>query len=542
MFVEDKLLMKNIIRLTALDKNCFPLLLLIFLLTGNTAIASIIHVNSISSLQTAVNNSHNGDSIMLANGTYLNNVINISSNNITVLSASAGGVFLNGTEAISISGNHVTFSGFQFTSGINPGIIIDVTGNNNVLTQLNFNGFSAQKYIKLAGVNNTISYSNFENKPIAAPAGDLIQIDASATVIGYNKIRYCSFKHMQGAGGDNGNECIRIGEGIMSTFVSRTVVEYCYFEDTGPGDSEAISVKSRENCLRFNTMNNNPNAMFVFRNGGKNIAYGNFFIASGGIRCKEANDIYCYNNYFEKSGIGQGLSTRPVYLEYFGQGFGNNFNFFHNTFYKCNYSEIQSGLTNVTWANNIFFQNTENIFTGTSSGNTFTGNIYQGNTGIVIASGMTSINPLLVINADGYYGLSSNSPAIDASNASYPVIPVIAGINQDSVIAIDIQGQARPSSRTLKDIGCDEYSATEIINHPPTACNTGPNYEIISANAGNWDNPATWAGGIVPSCNDRVIVKHAVVVLSNENCYSLSVEHLNGSLLVKSGFSLNILH
>ena len=42
-----------------------------------------------------------------------------------------------------------------------------------------------------------------------------------------------------------------------------------------------------------NTMKNNPDAMFVFRNGDSNICYGNFFLSSGGIRVKEANSIYC---------------------------------------------------------------------------------------------------------------------------------------------------------------------------------------------------------------------------------------------------------
>ena len=137
--------------------------------------------------------------------------------------------------------------------------------------------------VYISGSQNVLSNSNFQNKP--APnnvnhggTGDMVQIIPSATVIGYNTIRYCSFQHMPGFGGDFGNECIRIGDGAYSLYISRTVVEHCYFEDTGNGDSEAISVKSRENCLRFNTMNNNPNAMFVFRNGDNNVAYSNFFI------------------------------------------------------------------------------------------------------------------------------------------------------------------------------------------------------------------------------------------------------------------------
>ena len=41
--------------------------------------------------------------------------------------------------------------------------------------------------------------------------------------------------------------------------------------------------------------------MLCFRNGDNNVAYSNFFINARGIRVKEANNIYCYNNYFENS-------------------------------------------------------------------------------------------------------------------------------------------------------------------------------------------------------------------------------------------------
>ena len=32
-------------------------------------------------------------------------------------------------------------------------------------------------------------------------------------------------------------------------------------------------------------MNNNPDAMFAFRNGDNNVVYRNFFVKSGGIGC-----------------------------------------------------------------------------------------------------------------------------------------------------------------------------------------------------------------------------------------------------------------
>ena len=461
----------------------------------NFAYAQHVTVSSISALQTAVNTASAGDTIVLTNGTYLNNTLTINSSNITIKAQTSGGVFLNGTNAIIINGNFVLFSGFQFTSGIITGNAITVNGNNNTLSQLNFNGYDAGHMIIISGQTNLVSYCNFQNKP--APnlvnhggTGDMIQIIPNASTPGYNTIRYCSFKHMPGFGGDFGNECIRIGDGAYSTYISRTVVEFCYFEDTGNGDSEAISVKSRENCLRFNTMFNNPNAMFSFRNGNNNVAYSNFFIKSGGIRCKESNTIFCYNNYFQESGYYQnsslpGSGTNPIKFEYFGIGYGNSFNIIHNTFYKCLNSNIDTGLTNCTWANNIFYSDTTTIFSGSANGQNFAGNIYQGTLGFSIASGMNNINPLLVLNTYNYYGLSSSSPAIGASSAIYPSILNIVGLNNDPTILLDIEAQSRPATITLKDVGCDQYASGAIGNYPLDSCQTGPFYLCQNITASN---------------------------------------------------------
>ena len=434
-----------------------------------------IVASSLAELQAAVNSAQSGDVVVLANGTYIDNSITVTTSNITVRAATPGGVFLNGTNAISIRGNNIVFSGFQFTSGSIPGIAIEVRGSGNTLAQLNFNGYSAQKYIavKPGTQHNTISYSNFQSKPVTAPMGDLVQIDADPAVIGYHTISHNSFQHMPGRGGDNGNECIRLGEGAQSAFTSRTLVEYNYFEDTGAGDSEAMSVKSRGNVLRFNTMNKNPNAMMVFRNGDINIAYGNFFIDSGGIRVKESNNIYCYNNYFERAGIG-GLGTAVTYN--FISPNLRNINFLHNTFVDIGLIVFEEGATNNTWANNLFKKASGNIFRGSGLGIVWAGNLYTGTLGLTTnPSGMTSVSDLqLALNADDYYGLSSSSVAIDKGLLGLPAIEPSEGIDGDYSLALDIAGQFRDKS---KDVGSVEYGATgPVTNRPLSLADVGPSY------------------------------------------------------------------
>ncbi len=65
--------------------------------------------------------------------------------NIAIRAATPGGVFLNGATRIDIRANAMTFSGFHFTSGSIPGIVIEVWGGDNTLAQLNFDSYLAQK-------------------------------------------------------------------------------------------------------------------------------------------------------------------------------------------------------------------------------------------------------------------------------------------------------------------------------------------------------------------------------------------------------------
>ena len=467
-------------------------LLLLNLMVMQTLKATIINVSSVTALQTKINASSTvaGDIIVLANGTYLNSTLNVSKSNITVMAATPGGVFLNGTNDITISGNYITFTGFQFTSGdIGSNSILKISGDHNKITHLNFSNYYAKKYIEIqeGSQYNEISYCNLEKKPAAAEIGCTIQISTSS-VIGYHKIKYCSFQNYYGVGGDNGNEPIRIGLGAEYLNKSRTIVEYCYFNNTGLGDSESISIKCQENVVRYCTFTNQQNAMLVFRNGDNNVAYSNFFINAGGIRVKEANNIYCYNNYFENSGVGSSAdavtfvyvaplvpptpaSPRTLNL--------NNINFIHNTFYDCGDIDLGgTGATSNTWANNIFIKSSGSIFNNANSGTSWAGNIRQGTLGISIPTGMSNTNPNLALNSEGYFGLSSTSP-VNNANVSYPAILNIANIDDDPTLLFDISGQARPSTVTLKDVGCDEYTTGTTTNHPLTLAEVGPSYLLV---------------------------------------------------------------
>ena len=435
-----------------------------------------VNVSSVPALQSAVNSAAAGDILVLADGTYTNSTLTLGKSNITVRSGTPGGVFLNGTQSISITGDFVTFSGFQFTSGdIGSGFLIEIAGDHNLLSQLNFKGYLAQKYIRIqeGTVSNEVAYCNIENKPTNAVINCTIQISTSPTIPGYHKIRYCSFRHFPGLGGDYGNEPIRIGLSTEMTNISRTVVEYCYFEDVGLGDSESISIKSSENVCRYNTFAYNPDGMLVFRHGYRNTAYGNFFVkGSGGIRIKEGANHFVYNNYFETA------TADALTLQYVAEFPLTNINFLHNTFVNSGAMDLGgTGPAAITFANNIFKKSSGSIFTNPNGGTSWAGNIYNGTLGITKpAFGLTSADPKLVLNSDGYYGLASNSPAINAASTNCPAIIDIAGIDDDPSLLLDISGQSRPATATLKDVGCDEFTTGTTINRPLTLSDVGPSY------------------------------------------------------------------
>ena len=271
-----------------------------------SAVGVNIDFTSLEALQRGIDIANVGDVLTLASGVYSDGQITVNRNGLTICAQTAGKVILNGSSRVSIKADNTTFRGFQFIDGDTPGIVIKVSGSRNQLIDLNFSGYSAEKYINIeaGSQHNDISYCNFENKPASAPIGNLVGVIPDENIPGFHRIRFCSFKNLPGLGGDFGNEPIRLGVGERSKFISRTIIENCYWENTGLGDSESISVKSRENVIRFCTFRNNKDGMLVFRNGNDNMAYGNIFIDAGGIRVKEANNIFCFNNYFENSGVG----------------------------------------------------------------------------------------------------------------------------------------------------------------------------------------------------------------------------------------------
>ncbi len=463
---------------------------LFLFISGTGIFAKNIAVKSVAELQSAINKAVSGDIIIMADATYKNADITIKASGITIKTATDGGVIFNGATTFKVLGSNNTIRGFQFKNiDIAEGEVCEIAGNYNLLTQCNFFNCTSKHYIHTDGGShdNEISNCNIEAKPPIRDGNCAIQITTSPTVISHTIIRYCTFINFDGEGGDFGNEPIRIGLGVEQNNTSGCIVEYCYFENVGLGDSESISLKSSFNIIRYNTCNNNPKAQFVFRTGNKNSAYGNFFINSGGIRIKEGGNHMVYNNYFGGEAEFPSLQLMNFKLNKktkFGNPLSNIF-IFHNTFY--NPGRIKLGGTgdnppkNVQFANNILYKSAGIIFTDPNTNIIFLNNLYFGGAALGVPSGnkeFINSDPLLVKNSFGYYSIVDKSPAINNANGNYPDILKNPAADNDAGLLLDIEGKARPKEKTEKDIGCNEFTTGKSLNHLLKKSEAGPFYLV----------------------------------------------------------------
>lgn len=475
-FFQNQESMKSII------STLYTLTLLIICTT--TIRAETFIVTSQQQFDDAHDNASANDSIIWASGTYSDIYMDITNDDIYIGAATFGQTIFNGASKVRIKADYITIEGFQFIGGdIGTSDLINTYGSYNRFSELNIKDYTCYKYLRIREEcrYNIVIFCNFENR-LNLDDQNILSILVDNTNPGYHKVQYCSFKNFDGEGNDQGIEPIRIGVSTQADFISRSLVEYCYFTQCN-GDGELISSKARQNVYRYNTFEDNPKAELVLRHGSENIVYGNFFISGkGGVRVREGQNHYIYNNYFYE------IDDRPIYLQNEDSDPLDNINIAFNTIVDC--SEMILGgdgddkPTNVTLSNNIFAQPDDELFEEATGTETWIGNIASSNLGIAPpASGITIADPLLLQNDEGYYGLDPNSPAIDAAQAGYAPLPQFEGMDPIDVdISSDLMGQERPTNVEEKDLGCNEFPHAVTIQPIATEQNTGPHYNMGMVN------------------------------------------------------------
>lgn len=455
----------------------------------------IVRVGSLEELKTGIKNAQPGDHIVVANGTYtLDGFIAISKKTgtatepIVIKAETVLGVTLQGTGSFNITNSsHVIIHGFRFTGttarlGNNDSYDQALTlrdSNNCRITRNSFRMKDAKKaywtIITGKGDDHRIDRNEYADKPaegcfvvVYGPPGAM----SLRTRIDHN------YFHGQTFTGDNGGECMRLGDSNRQNIDTFMTIEYNLFE-RNTGDVEVISNKTSSNTIRYNTLRGNRGSI-VLRHGDDCLVEGNFLLdGQNGIRFYGDNHRIV-GNYFAGNSGADAYSTIAI-----GNGSQADLANGENTYDQPH---------NCTVAFNTLVKNKVNLVVGVRGTNNFpaTGtvianNIISGDSGTLVEvltpppsatwrgnilwgaaahgqlplAGFRRVDPRLAKDADGVYRIKRNSPAINGAWNS----------SDYSYLNVDMDGQARIEP---KDVGADEYAQTAALRRPLRVEDVGP--------------------------------------------------------------------
>ncbi|MFF8913083.1 polysaccharide lyase 6 family protein [Streptomyces sp. NPDC015032] len=449
---------------------------------SGSASAVDIPVGSLAGLQSAINGAAPGDRIVLADGTYTvpsGGAINVSGKNgtgaapITIVSKTLGGAVLRGERSFVFSNSsNITVSGFAFRQSTTMEIPANCSTIRLTRNDFQFADTDGLYWVVVRANDSKIDRNHFHDK---TTAGIFIVVDGpGSTAMAQNLHIFRNHFSDHSFTGANGGEPIRLGVSGRALSSAHAIVEYNLFERCD-GDPEAISVKSSDNTVRYNTIRNSRGGI-VLRHGNHSTVEGNYLIGGvDGVRLY-GNDHLIVNNYLS------GLSGRALVV---GSGTTRDHNagetaderrgndacdravIVHNTL--LGNSSTLSGETreyeprDAVIADNLFVGDSGSLVAmGATTGFTWQSNMVWGaaSNGNIPSGGCTRADPRLSRGSDGISRLSAGSPAIGAATLGSPAV------------YDDIDGDVRGSTR---DIGADEYATLPALRHPLTTADVGPN-------------------------------------------------------------------
>ena len=422
--------------------------------------AAVVGVSSVSSLQAAIDAARPGQRLVLANGVHsAERPIKITRSGITVAAASIGGTVLTGAGTFEFGDvKNVTIEGFEFAGSRT--LEVPPQAQATRITRNTYSGNKDGASLSVSADDVQVDHNTFQNR---TNEGVYLQVTGPGSEIAKRTHIHHNYFYNHQFTGANGGESIRLGYSHKQSKSANAIVEYNLF-DKADGDSEAISIKSSDNTVRYNTIRNSKGYL-VLRHGHRTTVEGNLLFNSG-IRF-HGNDHKIFNNYVENTrdramvfGSGKEADSGPT-------------------------SKLHDRPDRVTVVNNTLIGTGEvvdsdggdfkpkdcvlanNIIRGSSGGAVsmhagsvvkYEGNIVWGATGgSMPASGYKVVDPKLVRDANGLLRLASGSPAIDASAGTY------------SYVTRDFDPQARSGK---PDVGADEYSSS-AVRKPLTKADVG---------------------------------------------------------------------
>lgn len=449
-------------------------------LTGSASAADV-PVSTLAQLQSAINAAAPGDRIVVADGTYTvpsGSQITVSGKHgtpaapITIVSRTRGGAVLRGERGFVLSdSSNITLSGFALRQSTTMEIPATCSAIRLTRNDIQFADNGDPYWVVVRADDSKIDRNHFHDK---TTTGIFLVVDGpGSTAMAQNLHIFRNHFSDHSFTGDNGGEPIRLGVSGRALSSAHAVVEYNLFERCD-GDPEAISVKSSDNTIRYNTIRDSRGGI-VLRHGNHSTVEGNYLVGGiDGIRVY-GNDHLIVNNYLNGlSGralvIGSGTTrdhhTGETQDERRGNDACDRAVIVHNSL--LNNASTLSGESrtyepqNVTVADNLLAGDSGSLVAmGATTGFTWQSNLLWGaaGNGNIPSGGFTRADPRLVQGADGVLRLSSGSPAIGAATLG------------GAAVADDIDGDPRGS---VRDIGADEYATAAALRHPLLAADVGP--------------------------------------------------------------------
>ncbi|MEU7481315.1 polysaccharide lyase 6 family protein [Lentzea sp. NPDC042327] len=422
--------------------------------------AAVVAVSTVSSLQAAIDTARPGQRIVLARGVHpADRPVKITRSGITVAAQTIGATVFTGRGGIALGDvRDVTVEGFVFDG--ESGTTVPAGALATRITRNTYNGNRDGASLTVSANDVEVDHNTFSNR---SNEGVYLQITGPGSEIAQRTHVHHNYFYNHSFTGSNGGESIRLGYSHKQSKSAYAVIEHNLF-DKANGDAEAISVKSSDNTVRFNTIRNSK-GYIVLRHGNRTVVEGNLLFGSG-IRF-HGNDHRVFNNYVQNTGdraivFGKGSETdsgptstshdRPDRVTV-------AFNTLVGTGAVVDSDTGTYAPKDCVLANNII-QGSSSKLVDLMSGSTvkYEGNIVWGGTA-GIPSGYRSVDPKLVRDSNGLLRLSSGSPAIDTSAGPY------------SYVTRDFDPQARSGK---PDVGADEYS-TSATRKPLTTADVGVN-------------------------------------------------------------------
>jgi poly(beta-D-mannuronate) lyase len=432
-----------------------------------------VSVTSVPGLTAALARAVPGDRITVAAGVYTSGTLRITRSGTAaapIRVAAAGTGASAGTGAVEMTGaariefgavSHVVLEGFTFT-GAN-GLDVPPSAAAVRITRNTFNNVGGHNVV-ISADNSEVDHNAFLNK---SSAGVYLQVNGpGASGMAKNVHVHHNYFFNHHFGGANGGESIRFGLSGRQHGDARGLVEYNLLE-RADGDSEAISIKSSNNVVRYNTFLNSRGTLSL-RHGWGTTVDGNYIIGGrSGIR-------FFGNNHTVINNVVQDSAGQP--LEVGGGEIRDDTNsttaheaadhcvVLFNTFVGTGSRVVRFGSdkpfdpSDINLSDNIFVGHGGSAVAGTGARIVWGGNILFGSArGTMPTSGYRAVDPRLARGTGNLFRLSTGSPAVNAATGSFPQV------------TLDMDLVARAGA---KDVGADELGGAQ--RRPLTRADVGP--------------------------------------------------------------------